>query len=742
MTTNNADHVDASQVIVEDKSVPLSQKWLWRPNMIVFISSTCIMILELVAERIVAPHIGSSLYTWTSIIGVVLAGISLGNFIGGQMADRRASLHLLGRMFLLSGLTCLNVLFMNSFDLAFISQWPIIAQSLVLIATLFFLPALTLGTVSPIVAKLAVQDLTKSGRIVGRIYASGSVGSIFGTLITGFFLNFLFDTQTIIWGVSGLLLLMGLLFLLNRKPPVKRGKPAEKPVDVPNSWLWQPILLVFLASASMMTLELVVGRLTAPYVGVSTYTWTLVIGVVLAGISVGNTLGGWMADRWNSPHLLGRIFILSGFAALSMLAVVLLQTFTDIENIISENVSLLAILVLFVIILTFGPCVVLGSISPIVAKLAVRDLEKTGSTVGQIYAAGAAGSIVGTFITGFFLISWLGTYTVIWGTGMVLLGLGLLLLLGRRWPWLLVSFLLLVAGTTAAVRLNWLKGPCSSETNYYCIRVLEDERDGERVYKLILDRLVHSYTFVEYPTKLVYEYEKFYAEATAYQAQDKEHLNALFIGGGGYTFPRYMEALYPDSDLHVIEIDPGVTEIAHQILGLSRDTHIMTYNEDARMFLKREPTMSYDLIFGDAFNDYSVPYHLTTREFNERVHTWLAEDGLYMVNLIDGPYGHFMRAYAHTLRQTFDHVYIVLDEQTWRLSPRSTIVFIASDTPLDIEALKFIDSGDGPPLLAQKLLPEDTFNALLDEGRTITLRDRFAPTDWMLLPVFLEQVPK
>jgi predicted membrane-bound spermidine synthase len=65
----------------ETKAVSLQSTWLWQPNLIVFISSGCIMILELVAGRMIAPYVGVSLYTWTSIIGIVLAGISLGNYL-------------------------------------------------------------------------------------------------------------------------------------------------------------------------------------------------------------------------------------------------------------------------------------------------------------------------------------------------------------------------------------------------------------------------------------------------------------------------------------------------------------------------------------------------------------------------------------------------------------------------------------------------------------------------------------
>src|SRR5436309_16044480 len=77
---------------------------------IVFVASFCSLVIELIAGRMMAPYIGVSLYTWTSIIGVVLAGISLGNYVGGRIADRAASPATLGVLFLLSGLASLAIL--------------------------------------------------------------------------------------------------------------------------------------------------------------------------------------------------------------------------------------------------------------------------------------------------------------------------------------------------------------------------------------------------------------------------------------------------------------------------------------------------------------------------------------------------------------------------------------------------------------------------------------------------------
>jgi len=495
------------------------------------------------------------------------------------------------------------------------------------------------------------------------------------------------------------------------------------------SWLWQPNLIVFISSGCIMILELVAGRIIAPYVGVSLYTWTSVIGVVLAGISLGNYLGGVLADRWASLRFLGGVFIFAGISSLGVLAV------DKLGRVSFNEWSIVVEILVLTTALFFAPSLILGGISPIVAKLAVRDLSKTGSTVGKIYAAGTAGSIVGTFATGFVLISWFGTHTIVWGVSLVLLAMGLLFVLGSRWLLLAVFAGVMVAATVMVYYQGWLRGPCLRETNYFCIKIKEEDKEGETVRVLILDRLVHSYTSLDNPTKLVYGYEKIYQEATAYQAQQNEHLRALFIGGGGYTFPRYMEAVYPGSDIHVIEIDPGVTEVAHEWLGVSADTQIVSYNQDARLFLEQEPTETYNLIMGDAFNDFSVPYHLTTKEFNDRVRAWLADDGLYMVNIIDGVRGDFLRAYTHTLRQTFEHVYLIPASTSWRESSRTTFVLIGTDTPLDLEAVKAVSADEGESRLADQLFSESEVDALLAKGSVVSLTDQYAPVDQMLAPV-------
>jgi spermidine synthase len=168
-------------------------------------------------------------------------------------------------------------------------------------------------------------------------------------------------------------------------------------------------------------------------------------------------------------------------------------------------------------------------------------------------------------------------------------------------------------------------------------------------------------------------------------------------------------------------------------MGLPTDTRVESFNEDARLYLERVPTKHYDVVIGDAFDDFSVPYHLTTQGFNERVRAWLEPHGIYVVNVIDGSYGRFIRAYIHTLRQTFDHVYAAPSTSAWRQASRTTWVVVGSRSPLDPQAF------DADSLWQRQRLSEDEVDSLLAESDPVLLTDRFAPVEQMLAPVFLEK---
>ena len=187
---------------------------------IAFIASGCTLVIELVAGRLLAPYIGVSLYTWTSVIGVILAGISIGNFLGGRLADRYPGPSVLGLTLVAASLTSFVTLGLVSVLPQFTLWMPLVPRILVLTTVIFFLPGCILGMITPLVVKQALTDLGHAGSLVGvylghagglvgRVYAISTAGSLVGVYLTGFVLIAHFGTRLIVVMVAAVLLLLG-----------------------------------------------------------------------------------------------------------------------------------------------------------------------------------------------------------------------------------------------------------------------------------------------------------------------------------------------------------------------------------------------------------------------------------------------------------------------------------------------------------------------------------------------------
>jgi MFS family permease len=163
---------------------------------------------------VIAPTVGVSLYTWTAVIGVVLAGISLGSWIGGKLADRRPSRSILSLELLGSAAaSALIIVFQHNLDsVAAPFSWPTIWQVLWLSTLVFFLPSVLIGMVTPMIVKLSLNSLDATGRVVGRIRAAAELGAIAGVFLTGFVLIDAFGTRTIVVTVA---ITLGVLAILS-----------------------------------------------------------------------------------------------------------------------------------------------------------------------------------------------------------------------------------------------------------------------------------------------------------------------------------------------------------------------------------------------------------------------------------------------------------------------------------------------------------------------------------------------
>ena len=508
--------------------------------------------------------------------------------------------------------------------------------------------------------------------------------------------------------------------------------------------LWKANKIAFISSFCVMVIELIAARILAPYIGVSLYTWTSIIGIILTGIALGNYLGGKIADKYASSLVLMAIFFASGLTTIAILPAT--KYFASASWF--DNLPLMVNFVLKTGCIFFIPAIILSMVSPMVIKLTLADLGKTGGVVGTIYACSTAGAILGTFMTGFYFIIWFGTNTLVWLIAGVLILTGILAFFSwtvpNRWRFSLQNFIiwwsviavLVVSAFLFQFRESWQED-YTKESNYYTIRVL-DGKDNVKI--LTLDRLVHSYNKPGEPTFLMYDYLKVFREVVSYTLEGKPVPRILHLGGGGYSFPQYMQAIYPESTNEVVEIDAAVTQVAHEELGLPRDTSIKTYNQDARLFLtNRQTTDKYDVVIGDVFNDFSTPYHLTTLEFDKLVKANMAEDGVYLVNIIgDYASGRYMPSVIYTLKHAFDHVYLLGTPQSWNVVGRGTFIILATDRKIDLSEYQNFVTRGGRDQTVGIAHDEIMLEHYLTWREPVLLTDNYAPTDILALTVFGE----
>jgi len=451
--------------------------------------------------------------------------------------------------------------------------------------------------------------------------------------------------------------------------------------------------LVAVASAAALMLEIVAGRLIAPYLGTSLYTWTAIIAVVLAGLSLGALMGGRLAD---GPLARGRDRLAStlGAAALfTLLTPVLLRRVASVtaagEWPVSAEVLVVAGAILFV------PSVFAGLVSPLATRLALAQtgVAGTGRLLGRIFAAGSAGSIVGTLLAGFVLIGYLGSIrSVVLIAGLYAAAALTVLGVGRR-AWRTAPLALAAAGTVygAGRTVEAWRSPCDAESAYSCVRVEEvATADAGPGRVLVLDHLTHGINLRDAPARFAMGYLEL-ADALARHRFDGVPARSFFIGGGAYTLPRAW--LAAGGAAVVAEIDPLVTATAEAWLWLEPTAALEVHHADARRALAAQPRdAGFEVIVGDAFQDVTVPPHLVTREFAEVVRARLVADGLYLVNVIDRPdRPRFALAVARTLETVFHDVTVWREAGDGDAARRVNHVVVASDRPLGLRAV------DGEP---------------------------------------------
>jgi len=463
---------------------------------------------------------------------------------------------------------------------------------------------------------------------------------------------------------------------------------------------WTAIILILVLSALGLTYEIAAGRVLAPFFGTSLVTWTAVIATVLAGFSLGNALGGFMAERERPVALRNVRAVLVGTAILAALSPTILGL------VYSLGARGTTGMLLSVVIAFFPASVLISAPSPLLARLAVEARPgREGSSLGLVLAAGSLGAILGAVLAGFVALPYAGSVATFAACGVAaLLCVPFLKDSGQgNGPKQDTASMAPLVPVAALVLASAALGPiCRYESGLSCIDITRTGRTislySDRTHQAA-EHILRDDDMGNAPQELVIPYTRWiWARMNADLGPAP---SVLFVGGGGYTLPTRLLSSRPQAHAIAVEIDPLITDVVREHLPQAAQMIAATGYEtstkaeaappgrlgivhaDGRVYLN-ETTRRYDAAVMDAFSSKAVPAHLVTQETFARLREIV--DGPIYVNLIDTPDGPLVRGTYAILDALYPHVIAV--QGPTGPNGRGNVMLAAASNPLpEIDAL-------------------------------------------------------
>ncbi len=461
-----------------------------------------------------------------------------------------------------------------------------------------------------------------------------------------------------------------------RKPQADEGAVASTAGSTLQGWLL--ILLVFVAGACSLAVELSASRLLAPYFGTSLFVWANLIGLILLYLTIGYYLGGRLADRYPRPAVLYSLTIIASFLIglipfISRPILTWSQSSFATYSIGVFYGSLVAVILLFAI-----PMILLGCVSPFAIRLRIEQLGKSGRTAGQLYAISTAGSILGTFLPVLWLIPSIGTYRTFFTFAVSLLLVSILALTVTRLSIprpgkghidkSFFSILLLIPMTLSILAI---RGPIKPADGSNGGGVLLAERESAYNYiqvvqvgeetQLILNEGVgiHSiYNPYQVLTEGPWDYFMMapFFNNPPYMWQQVQKVCVIGLGAG--TAVREFTAAYGPIPIDGVEIDPTIVSLGRQYFNMN-EKNLNVIVQDGRYYLQTT-AKKYDVIAIDAYQQPYVPFQLTTKEFFQTVRDHLTPTGTTVINAgrTNSDF-RLVEALAQTMHSVFPNVYII-----------------------------------------------------------------------------------
>jgi hypothetical protein len=508
-----------------------------------------------------------------------------------------------------------------------------------------------------------------------------------------------------------------------------------------------PGATVFLSSGCIVMLAIVVFRMAAADLGVSSYTWMGVVAVALTGLAVGSFLGGLVAERLHPRRTLAVLFGLA--SAAGVLVVILNHVLADWTGLWELSWPLHVLL--YVGLLLLAPATLLATVYPIAGRMASGDGVPAGRVTGAIFAWGACGCLTGAALTEFLVIPAYGTTAAVWAVSIVTLALafgywvscwvlyvwamvfgGLLLMATSSAPWASQG------GLSACLRSARDPGVLYESRTADGLVVVEQVSQRPNTRTLWLDGSKQG-TIMEDDATYIQDFPASVGAALMRRLwQPGGSPSMLFLGSGGYVLPRYTESVWPGSRMIVAAGNGLGAAAARKALGLNHMAvepipldAVACVNALRSPAGQGAPSARYDLIWSQPDNRLDLPFCLVTKQFNDKLSSLLSDDGVYVLNVVDlGEGGALLGAVISTLEQTFPHVQVVARSASHPSAVEEFVVLAARRPLAEVEWLT--PNVTSP---AARIVDASQIGRIKERCSGIVLTDERAPIGAMLTPV-------
>jgi spermidine synthase len=735
------------------------------------------LIYEVVWARMLTQIFGNTTHAIATVLSAFMGGLALGSYVLGRLADAPRNAFLLYGI-LEAGvgvyglaIPALFALTQQAYSRLYgLAETSFTAFSVVLFCLCFaviVIPTALMGATLPILSRFCVTQFASLGRRVGDLYAINTLGAVVGCALSGFFLIPHLGLRGSVRLAAGLNLSIAVLVILAVRwvhTPVPSREPAGEhapALGARRSYLDAALLAAFaLSGAAAMVYENAWTRALTLVIGMSTYSFTVMLTTFLVGLGVGSLLyARWWGTREVGVAGFGLLQLLIALSALATVPLFerLPFLFLRLQRAFGDSFGqFLAIQVLLSALVMIVPTLLLGTTFPVVARIYTQNLYRIGASIGTAYASNTVGAIVGAFLGGFFLIPTLGVQnsiglavTVSAASGLLLVALDARVRRGRRLATVGVMFVLAVVAVLSFG--TWDKRVMTSGVAIYSHNYASLPTDALRREWMERDDLVYyregltATISVHRSPGSGYVYEKTNGKVDASLGDTPTQLmvgylpmllnpgakRVLVIGmGSGMTAKA--AAAFPVERLDVAEIEPAVIEGARYFAEkngrIHDDPRVRFVHADGRNYLLAVRDR-YDVIISEPSNPWIAGIgNLFTREYYQEALSKLTDGGVF---------GQWMQTYGmapedlRMVYRTFAEVFP--DVSLWTIND-SDMLLIGTPRPQrlrhadlqatlavrpiarkDLQELGFVD---GYSLMAMYLMPKSVLLTMAGDAET------------------------